>query len=65
MQTLCTHSYRCYYHHRSDAPSETGALPSIRLRASDAETAMHCAHAVLGHPIDHVERVEPLTAECA
>jgi hypothetical protein len=65
MATTESRSYRCYYHPRTDAPSESGALPSIRLRASNAETAMHCAHAVLGHPIDHVERVEPLPARCA
>jgi hypothetical protein len=65
MQLRSTHSYRCYYHPRTDTVADAGVLPSIRLRATDAEHAMRVAHAVLGHPIDSVERVEPTLAGCS
>jgi hypothetical protein len=52
-------SYRCYYHPRPDAPAESGVLPHIQVLASSAEDAARRANAVLGKPVDHVERLEP------
>lgn len=51
-------SYCCYYHPRPDAPAESGVLPSIRLKAVDADSAARLAYATLGLPIDRVERLE-------
>ena len=55
-------SYRCHYHPRPDTPAESGVLPHIQVRATSAEDAATRAYAVLGKPIDRVERIEP-TAE--
>ncbi|MGV8823991.1 hypothetical protein [Methylibium petroleiphilum] len=52
-------SYVCHYHPNPMAPAETGVLPSIRLKAADADAAARLAFATLGMPIDRVERIEP------
>ncbi|MDG2617725.1 hypothetical protein P7L53_15905 [Thermoleptolyngbya sichuanensis XZ-Cy5] len=52
-------SYRCYYHPLPDAPAESGVLPYIQVLAASAEDAARRAHAVLGKPVDRVERLEP------
>lgn len=52
-----TASYRAYLRPAGlDAP--TGVLPCIRLKAVNAEHAMRAAHAVTGHPVESVERLD-------
>ena len=55
-------SYRCTYSplDRSGWPqmSETGLLPSVRVQAPDAETALRLAFATVGCPIVDAERLD-------
>lgn len=50
-------SYRAYLRPAGlEAPS--GVLPFVQVKAANAEHAMRAAHAVTGHPVEHVERLE-------
>jgi hypothetical protein len=57
-----TRSYRCSYHPKEKfdqvALSETGALPSIQLKAKNATQAEMLAWATTGCPIASVERLD-------
>lgn len=60
-------SYRATYHpkdvHGHPVASESGVLPSIRLRAPNAEAASLLANAATGCVIAQVERLEDATTE--
>lgn len=62
MQVHPARSYRCSYHPQSrdgiPAPCETGVLPFVQVKATDAEDAQRKAHAVTGCAIAAVERIE-------
>lgn len=64
-----TRSYRCTFSpiDRFGVPigTESGVLPWLQLRAEDAEQAARLAHASVGAPIVHVERIEPTQADLA
>jgi hypothetical protein len=66
MHVTPTRSYRCYHHpldrDRFPAPSETGVLPFVQLRAANAEQAQRAAYAVTGCPIVDVERHDEVAA---
>lgn len=61
-----TRPYRAFYtpldRDRFPVLSESGLLPFVQLRASNAEHAQRAAFAVVGCPISHVERLEEDTA---
>lgn len=56
-------SYRATYYpkdlHGHPVASESGVLPSIRIRAANAEQAAMLAHATTGCVIALTERIEP------
>jgi hypothetical protein len=62
MQNAPTRSYRCSYHPKDKfgyvVLSDTGALPSIRLQAENANQAEMLAWATVGCPIASVERLD-------
>lgn len=64
MQITETRKYRAYYvpldQYRAPVASESGVLPFVQLKATNAEAAHRSAHAVTGCPIDRVERLEPV-----
>lgn len=55
-------SYRCFYTPRdkfgSPVASDSGILPFVQLRASNAEGAQRAAHHVTGCPVADVQRIE-------
>lgn len=57
-------SYRCTYwpkdQHGRPVASETGVLPHLRIKASDAEGAALAAHWATGCVIAEVTRIEPV-----
>lgn len=57
-----TRSYRCHYHPKApggqSVPADTGVMPFIQLKATNAETAQRAAHHITGCAIDGVERIE-------
>lgn len=59
-------SYRCFFTPKDAlghlAPSDTGALPFVQLKAESAEAAFISAHHVTGCPVSDVERLEAATA---
>lgn len=61
--TAAVRSYRCTYHPKDTngfpVAAETGVLPSIRIRAANAEQAALLAHATTGCVIALTERIEP------
>lgn len=62
MQVKPSRSYRCRFHPKDPngfpVPNDTGVLPFIQVKATNAEHAQVAAHAVTGCPITSVERVE-------
>lgn len=60
-------SYRCYYHPKDSQgvpqPCESGALPSIRLQAPNANAAELLAAASVHGVVAAVERIEEGVAE--
>jgi len=66
MHIAQTRSYRCYHHpldrDRFPAPSETGVLPFVQLRAANAEDALRAAHHLTGCPIVNVERQDEVVS---
>lgn len=56
-QITPTASYRAHLR-PAGLDAETGVLPFIQLQAANAEHAMRAAHAVTGHPVESVERLE-------
>lgn len=62
MTTAALRTYRATYHpkDRDGFPNDnpTGVLPSIRVSAADAESAIQIAHAETGCPIANVERLD-------
>ncbi len=63
-----THSYRATLvpaHMAADdvqAHADAGALPTVRVRATDADHARRAAQDLMGLRVLNVERVEPATA---
>lgn len=57
-----TRSYRCHYHPRDGGGfptlADTGVLPFVQLKATDAEDAQRKAHHVTGCPVVSAERLE-------
>lgn len=57
-----TRSYRCNYHPKDlnghPTASDSGVLPSIRLKAANAEAAARLAFITTGCVVSNVERVE-------
>jgi hypothetical protein len=62
-------SYRCTYHPTDSAGfasiSDTGVLPFVQLRASDAEEAQRLAHHITGCAVSEVQRLDQTSARCA
>ena len=62
MQVTPTRSYRCTYHPKGPGgypvQSDTGVLPFVQVKATNAEHAQRAAHAVTGCAIASVERLE-------
>lgn len=62
-----TRSYRCYYHPKDSQgipqPCESGALPSIRLQAPNANAAELLAAASVHGVVAAVERIDDGVAE--
>ena len=62
MQVAPARSYRCAYHPKdawgNPLPSDTGVLPTVQLKAADAEHAQRAAQVVTGCSIASVERIE-------
>ena len=66
MQVTPTRSYRCPYypkdHQGYPQASESGTLPFVQVKATNAEQAQRMAHHITGCPIGDAERVEGGTA---
>lgn len=64
MQTA-SRSYRCHYTpldlNGFPVPSDSGLLPFVQVKASNAEHALRAAFATIRCPISHVERLEDAT----
>lgn len=62
MQIKVQRSYRCSYYPNdrfgSPLAADTGVLPFVQLKATDAEDAQRKAHAVTGCAVVGVERME-------
>ena len=62
MSIKLTRSYRCSYYPKdrfgSPVATDTGVLPFVQLKATDAEDAQRKAHAVTGCAVVGVERIE-------
>ena len=65
MNIQATHSYRATLMppdmavEDAEAAADAGALPTLRLRATDAVKAVNDAHAVTGMWALRIERIEP------
>ena len=59
-------SYRAYYtpldRDGYPAPSDSGVMPFLQVRAANAEAAQRAAHALTSCPIANVERLEEASA---
>ena len=57
-----TRSYRCHYtpldRNGFPGPSDSGLLPFVQVKATNAEHALRAAFATIRCPISHVERLE-------
>jgi hypothetical protein len=57
-----TRSYRCHYtpldRNGFPVPSDSGLLPFLQVKASNAEHAHRVAFGKIGCPISHVERLD-------
>jgi hypothetical protein len=55
-------SYRCHYtpldRDGFPVPSDSGLLPFVQVKATNAEHALRAAFATIRCPISHVERLE-------
>lgn len=62
MHVKTKRSYRCSYYPKdrygSPVATDTGVLPFVQIRATDAEDAQRKAHAVTGCAVVGVERIE-------
>lgn len=62
MHSLPSRSYRCHYHPKDNQgvpqPCESGALPSIRVKARNANEAELTAAATVHGVVAHIERIE-------
>lgn len=56
-QVTPTARYRAYLR-PIGLEAAAGVLPFVQVKAVNAEHAMRAAHAVTGHPVEHVERLE-------
>lgn len=63
MSTTQNRSYRCHFTPKDrdgwPVPCETGVLPFVDVKATDAEAAQRLAHKRTGCSISETQRIEP------
>ena len=59
-------SYRCFFSPKGlngyPVATDSGILPFVQVRATDAEAARRAAHHVTGCPVSNVERLDEVAA---